>query len=126
MVGNKSMPKAVLKKAYKLAVAQTMTQVFGTPAALAEAITADWWSRLAATKAMKSAIFLHSEPIKTAAALLERASPKLDDDRRVQYAQILRRSLETALREYRGSKRDSIKAVDSRKRIPAMPATIAS
>ena len=126
MVGNKSVPKAVLKNAFKLAVVQTMTHVFGTPASRAEAITGDWWSRLAATKAMKSGIFLHSEPIKTAAALLERASPKLDDDRRVQYAQILGRSLETALREYRGSKRDSIKAVDNRKRLSSMPATIAS
>ena len=49
MVGNKSVPKAVLKNAYKLAVVQTMTHVFGTPASRAEAITGDWWSRPAAT-----------------------------------------------------------------------------
>jgi len=126
MIGRKNLPKVVLKQAYKLAVSSTLSHVFELAPARAQDITEDWWNRLSKTSAMKSGIFLHSEPIKTAALLLGRERPALEGEARTSYRAILRESLEMAVKKHRSTKRRVLETDDGRISRTRVPARMAS
>jgi hypothetical protein len=92
----KRISRKVRDVAYLRAVRLSLELLFQIDPGKSEDIALTWWSRLAQTPAIKSGIYLHVEPLQTAADLLGVKRPVMNDADRQRYSKILSDSLRLA------------------------------
>jgi len=73
--------------AFRFAVRACLEEFYREPAA--ESIVSAWWGRISKTSAFKSGYFMHSEPIDTAARLIDKEAFELNADQEAAYDQIV-------------------------------------
>jgi len=82
--------------AFRFAVKACLEEFYREPAA--ESIVSAWWGRISGTSAFKSGYFMHSEPIDTAARLIDKDSVELSADQEVAYDQLVADAFRLAIR----------------------------
>lgn len=82
--------------AFRLAEQACLLEFYREPAA--ESIVSDWWERISKSSAFQSGYFLHSEPIDTAARLLDKEFVELSAEQAVAYDQIVADAFRLAIR----------------------------
>ena len=55
---------------YRVAVESVMVEMYQAPAGVAKDLVANWWEFLVTTSAYTTGLFMHAEPVHTAADLL--------------------------------------------------------
>ncbi len=93
------------RMAFRFAVQACLEKFYREPAA--ESIVSDWWDRIEKTSAFKSGLFMHSEPIDTAARLIDKTSVELSLEDDHQYEQIKSDAFRLALKRDKEVKQGS-------------------
>ena len=73
--------------AFRFAVKACLEEFYREPAA--ESIVSAWGSRISKTSAFKSGYFMHSEPIDTAARLIDKEAVELSADQEAAYDRLV-------------------------------------
>ena len=60
------------RRFYKTAVERTLVEFYSQPEEQARQTVESWWRRLTPTRAYKTLVFMHDEPMNTAAALVQK------------------------------------------------------
>lgn len=82
--------------AFRFAVKACLEEFYREPAA--ESIVSAWWSRISKTSAFKSGYFMHSEPIDTAARLIDKEAVELSADQEAAYDRLVADAFRLAIR----------------------------
>jgi hypothetical protein len=82
--------------AFRFAVKACLEDFYREPAA--ESIVSAWWGRISKTSAFKSGYFMHSEPISTAARLIDKTVVELSAEDEVAYEQLKEDAFRRAIR----------------------------
>lgn len=85
------------KRFYRNAVQASLETFYGKSRPEATKLVSDWWSRLRSTKAFESGIFLHSEPLNTAANIADASVIAITEDNRAVYHRLLDESRDLVL-----------------------------
>jgi hypothetical protein len=89
MMAHKSMTWPQERAAYRRTVAAVLVSLFEKDNKSADKMVHAWWERLSKTSAYRSGIFMHAEPLHTAADLMDIEKVRLTEDQRVRYVQLL-------------------------------------
>jgi hypothetical protein len=85
------------KRFYRDAVQASLETFYGKSKPEAAKLVREWWTRLSATKAFESGIFLHSEPLNTAANIAGVPIIPISGQNRAKYHRILDKSQDLVL-----------------------------
>ncbi len=85
------------KRFYRDAVQASLETFYGKSKPEAAKLVRDWWTRLSATKAFESGIFLHSEPLNTAANIAGVPIIPISGQNRAKYHRVLDKSQDLVL-----------------------------
>lgn len=96
------MTKPQKRRAYREAVQASLIEFYQTPETESKRLVSTWWKRLSDTSAFKSGLFMHSEPINTAADLIDAEVIPITSEIRERYRRILSDSLNRVLHSRRG------------------------
>lgn len=91
------MTRAQEKRFYRDAVQASLETFYGKSKPEAMKLVRDWWTRLLVTKAFESGIFLHSEPINTAANIAGVRVIAITGQNRLRYHRLLDESRDLVL-----------------------------
>jgi hypothetical protein len=91
------MTRAQERRFYRDAVRASLETFYGKSKSEAAKLVRDWWARLIATKAFESGIFLHAEPVNTAANIAGARVIAITGENRTQYHRILDESRDLVL-----------------------------
>ncbi len=80
------------RRIYREAVQGSLETFYGKSETEARKLVRNWWGRLKATGAFRSGLFLHAEPINTAAGIADAEAVSLTAKNRSAYHQILGKS----------------------------------
>lgn len=106
------------RRFYRNAVQASLETFYGKSRPEANKLVRDWWSRLRSTKAFESGIFLHAEPMNTAANIADVSVIAITDDNRAVYHRLLDESRDLVLSKTASSAAQLRKTqTDSRKRL---------
>jgi len=84
------------RMAFRFAVRACLEVFYREPAA--ESIVSAWWGRISETSAFKSGYFMHSEPIDTAARLIDKEAVELSAEQELTYDQLVADAFRLAIR----------------------------
>jgi hypothetical protein len=93
------------RKFYREAVRACLQEFYGIPENRSKTLTGSWWKRLSATQAFASGIFMHSEPMNTAAGIAGLQVIPLTSNNRQKYHRLLDRSRAAVLSPAKPSSR---------------------
>ena len=85
------------KRAYRAAVEASLIEFYGVAGPTSRNLVKAWWKRLSDTSAFKSGLFMHAEPMNTAADLIQEEVRPISADIRAAYERVLRLSRDRAL-----------------------------
>jgi hypothetical protein len=85
------------RRFYREAVQASLQEFYGKSESESRKLVRNWWKRLSTTRAFISGIFMHSEPINTAAGIADVQVIALTSKNRQTYHRILDRSRDTVL-----------------------------
>ncbi len=106
------------KRFYRNAVQASLETFYGKSRPEATKLVSDWWSRLRSTRAFESGIFLHAEPMNTAANIADVSVIAITEDNRAVYHRLLDESRDLVLSKTASSAAQIRKMqTDSRKRL---------
>jgi hypothetical protein len=91
------MTNAQERKFYREAVQASLQEFYGKSEAESKRLVRDWWKRLSATRAFESGLFMHSEPINTAARIANVRVVPITSKNREFYHRILEHSRDLVL-----------------------------
>ena len=83
--------EAQWRKAYREAVQSVLVAFYRVPERRATDLVDSWWDRLKALQAFQSGIFMHDEPMTTAADLAKLPVIPIDSSNRDDYEKLLQR-----------------------------------
>ncbi|HEX9198101.1 MAG TPA: hypothetical protein VF865_00965 [Acidobacteriaceae bacterium] len=89
MAETKKMSSQQLRSAYREAVEECLVTFYRKDKRQAHELVSDWWTRLSKSRALRSGLFMHAEPIETAANLAEQKEAPITDRNRKLYQEIL-------------------------------------
>jgi len=81
------------RAAYRRTVELVLTDFLQTDPKVAAGLVKDWWQRLSQTSAYKSGIFLHAEPLNTAADLAGVRPVRLESRERERYLELVEKAM---------------------------------
>ena len=91
------MTKTQEKRSYRIAVQASLETFYGRSKPEAMRLVREWWTRLKGTRAFESGIFLHAEPVVTAASIAGVGAIAITGQNRAVYHRILDESRDLAL-----------------------------
>lgn len=92
MTSKRHITKAEERNFYREAVRASLQEFYGKSDAESRKLVSNWWKRLSTTKAFESGLFMHSEPINTAAGIAGVEVVPITSKNRENYHRILGKS----------------------------------
>jgi hypothetical protein len=81
--------KTQKRRFYREAVQETLTKLYGKPESVSKQLVSDWWRRISDTEEFKSDLFMHSEPLHTAADIARTQTIRITPENEEVYQNIL-------------------------------------
>jgi hypothetical protein len=91
------------RRFYREAVQASLQEFYGKSETEAKKLIGDWWKRLSGSKAFESGLFMHAEPINTAAGLADSKAVGITAKNREAYHRILEVSRDRVLVQVKGT-----------------------
>lgn len=85
------------RRFYREAVQASLAEFYGKSEIEARRLVRDWWKRLSESGVLNSGLFLHSEPINTAAGIAQTEVVQITEKNRATYHRILNHSRDLVL-----------------------------
>jgi hypothetical protein len=97
MTPRAQMTNAQERRFYREVVQASLEKFYGKSQLEAKKLVRDWWRRLSESGVSDSGLFLHAEPINTAAGIAEARVVQITEDNRAAYHRILNHSRDLVL-----------------------------
>jgi hypothetical protein len=111
------------RKFYREAVRASLVAFYGKSELDSKRLVRDWWKRLSATSGFRTGLFLHSEPMNTAAGIARVGVVPITSKNRDSYHRILDESRELVLSQVKARRAHGISGdlvfIETESQIPA-------